>query len=410
MSQWGAQMILPDLIEIKNGTPAKGTFSDAEYERRLSQLRAIMHANGIDTVLFTSYHNICYYADFLYCAFGRSYGLVVDGGHAVSISANIDGGQPWRHTYGNQNLVYTDWQRGNYFRAVRSLVTDGDVIGTEFDSVTLDTKAQLVKTFPNSRFVDIAPLAMGARMIKSDEEIAHITAMARIADLGGEACVEAMAPGVAEYEVAEHARTAMVREIARVWPDSQLMDTWVWLQSGINTDGAHNPLTTRRLAKGDIVSLNTFPMVCGYYIALERTLFCGPPGDAHRRYWEINCEVHAIGTAMLKPGLRCKEIAGALNEIYQAYNLLDRRTFGYGHSFGVLSHYYGREAKLELREDVDTVLEPGMVISMEPMIMIPEGEPGAGGYREHDVLIITEGGARNITGFPYGPEHNILDF
>lgn len=74
----------------------------------------------------------------------------------------------------------------------------------------------------------------------------------------------------------------------------------------------------------------------------------------------------------------------------------------------MLSHYYGREAGLELREDIDTVLEPNMVISMEPMIMIPEGMAGAGGYREHDILVLTETGADNITGFAYGPAHNII--
>ena len=84
------------------------------------------------------------------------------------------------------------------------------------------------------------------------------------------------------------------------------------------------------------------------------------------------------------------------------------RSFGYGHSFGVLSHYYGREAGVELREDIDTELKPGMVVSMEPMVMLPEGAPGAGGYREHDILIVTETGAENITGFPFGPEHNII--
>ena len=62
----------------------------------------------------------------------------------------------------------------------------------------------------------------------------------------------------------------------------------------------------------------------------------------------------------------------------------------------------------ELREDIDTVLEENMVISMEPMIMIPEGNPGAGGYREHDILIIGKDGAENITKFPFGPEHNII--
>jgi creatinase len=42
------------------------------------------------------------------------------------------------------------------------------------------------------------------------------------------------------------------------------------------------------------------------------------------------------------------------------------------------------------------------------MIWIPEGQPGAGGYREHDILVVGETGAENITGFPYGPGHNII--
>ena len=60
----------------------------------------------------------------------------------------------------------------------------------------------------------------------------------------------------------------------------------------------------------------------------------------------------------------CRDIAAELNEIYVGHGLLPNRTFGYGHSFGVLSHHCGREAGLELREE-------------------------------------------NITAFPFGPEHNI---
>jgi creatinase len=94
--------------------------------------------------------------------------------------------------------------------------------------------------------------------------------------------------------------------------------------------------------------------------------------------------------------------------MYREWDLLKYRSFGYGHSFGVLCHYYGREAGVELREDIDTELKPGMVVSMEPMVMLPEGMPGAGGYREHDILVVNEHGAENITGFPFGPEHNII--
>jgi len=45
---------------------------------------------------------------------------------------------------------------------------------------------------------------------------------------------------------------------------------------------------------------------------------------------------------------------------------------------------------------------------MEPMITVADGQPGAGGYREHDILVVHEGGAENITKFGFGPEHNIL--
>jgi len=174
------------------------------------------------------------------------------------------------------------------------------------------------------------------------------------------------------------------------------------------TDGAHNWSTTRTLRRGDILSLNCFPMIAGYYTALERTLFWGEPSPEHLRLWEVNVKVHRRGLELIKPGAVCKDIAAELNEIFDAEGLLANRTFGYGHSFGVLSHYYGREAGLELREDIETVLEPGMVVSMEPMIMVPEGRPGAGGYREHDILVVGEDGAENITTFPFGPEHNIL--
>ena len=115
---------------------------------------------------------------------------------------------------------------------------------------------------------------MTARMIKSPEEIEHITEMARIADLGGAACVEALKVGASEFEIARHSTTTMIQEIARRWPNSELMDTWTWFQSGVNTDGAHNPLTTRKVEAGDILSLNCFPMACGYYVALERTTVC----------------------------------------------------------------------------------------------------------------------------------------
>ena len=149
-------------------------------------------------------------------------------------------------------------------------------------------------------------------------------------------------------------------------------------------------------------------MVQGYYTALERTLFLDHCPDDNLKFWEANLAAHYKGLELIKPGVRCCDIAKELNEFVASQGYLNLRSFGYGHSFGVVCHYYGREAGLELREDVETVLEPGMVVSMEPMLTVPMGKPGAGGYREHDILLVTPDGAENITKYPLGPEHNII--
>lgn len=401
-------MQLPSLIEIPNGEKVVPTFSDAEMKGRLERLRAHMAAENVEAVVFTSYHNINYFSDFVYCKFGREYGLVVTQDSFTTVTANIDGGQPYRRNRLGDNIVYTDWQKDNFFKAVKQLCAGKKRIGVEYDHLTLQYQQKLLNELGKVELVDIGEPTMKMRMVKSAEEIALIRQGARVADVGGVAIRDAISAGVPEYEVSLAGQRAMVREIAKTYPNSELMDTWVWFQSGINTDGAHNPVTSRRVQPGDILSMNTFPMISGYYTALERTMFLGHASDEHLRMWEANCEVHTRGQELIKPGARCSDIAHELNEIFAKHNLLKYRTFGYGHSFGTLSHYYGREAGLELREDIDTVLEPNMVVSMEPMIMIPEGQPGAGGYREHDILVLNEHGADNITGFPYGPEHNII--
>lgn len=395
-------------LECHNGEKVKPTFSSQEMQRRLDMIRRHMETNGIDACVFTSYHNIHYYSDFLYCYFGRPYALIVTPSKTTSVSAGIDYGQPWRRTFG-ENIVYTDWKRDNYYHAVQQQVGNAKTVGLEFDWVHLDSHRKFSDALPYAKFVDVSQPTMKMRMIKSPEEIELIKQGARIADLGGEAVVKAIKEGAAEHEIALASTNAMVKEIADTYPHSEIRDTWTWFQSGINTDGAHNPVTTRRLRKGDILSLNCFPMIAGYYTALERTLFCDHvPSDRHIELWEVNCKVHRRGLELIKPGARCSDIANELNELYLEHDLLKYRTFGYGHSFGVLSHYYGREAGLEIREDIETVLHPNMVVSMEPMITVPEREPGAGGYREHDILVVKETDSENITKFPYGPEHNII--
>ena len=400
----------PDFFTLKNGKKVKLPFTEQEYKTRLENLRIVMSNNNLDMIILTSMHNIAYYTGFIYCSFGRPYGCVITKNKVTTISANIDASQPWRRSV-YDNVIYTDWKRDNYLKAIVSIIGRDEPpknIGIENDHVTLDMKEKLISIFTFSKFSDVSKYLMNIRMIKSNEEIEIIKNGARIADIGGEEIVKNIKVGATELEIAIAGRDKMEREIEKTYPNAEYMDTWVWFQSGINTDGAHNPKTSRKLISGDILSLNAFPMISGYYTALERTLFLNEIDDASLKAWEANIKIHKRGLELIKPGVKCSDICHELNDLFAELGYLQYRTFGYGHSFGVLSHFYGRESGLELREDIDKVLEPNMIVSMEPMIMIPEGKPGAGGYREHDILVIKENGAENITKFPFGPEHNIV--
>ena len=400
----------PNFFQLKNGNRVKLPFSNHEYENRLNKLRLVMDKKNLDIIILTSMHNIAYYSGFIYCSFGRSYGCVITKNDIYTVSANIDASQPWRRSH-CENVIYTDWKRDNFFKAIISIIGQKNIaknIGIENDHITIEIKEKLSSIFNFSVFSDISKDLMKLRMIKSSEEINIIKNGARIADIGGEEIVKNICEGNTEIEVSIAGRDRMEREIAKSYPDAEYMDTWVWFQSGINTDGAHNPKTKRKLVNGDILSLNTFPMISGYYTALERTLFLDHVDDESLKVWEANVKVHKRGLELIKPGAKCSDICLELNELFLELGYLQYRTFGYGHSFGILSHFYGRESGLELREDIDTVLVENMVVSMEPMIMIPEGNPGAGGYREHDILIVGKDNSENITKFPFGPEHNII--
>lgn len=397
----------PQFHRFENGKKAVLPFAMAEYEARLAGLRRVLQVEGAEVAVLTSMHNVAYYSGFLYCAFGRPYGLVVTADRAVVISAGIDAGQPWRRS-AFEAITYTDWERDNFWRAVAHVAGKGRRVGIEGDHLTLAQRGLMEAFVAPAATQDIAGATMQQRMVKSPAERDLIRAGAKAADVGGYAIREAIRVGAREIDVAMAGRDAMEAHIADAYPDAEYRDTWVWFQSGLNTDGAHNPVTGRAIERGDVLSLNTFPMISGYYTALERTLFAGEVDAASLAIWEANVGAHELGISLIRPGASCAEITHQINAFFAERDLLQYRSFGYGHSFGVLSHYYGREAGLELREDIDTVLEPGMVVSMEPMLTIPDGQPSAGGYREHDILILTEDGAENITGYPYGPDFNVV--
>ena len=139
----------PDFFSLKNGEKVKLPFSNSEYNRRVNNLRKIMDKNNLDMVILTSMHNIAYYTGFIYCSFGRPYGCLVTKNKISTISANIDASQPWRRSHCD-NVIYTDWKRDNFLKAIVSIIGRDDppkTIGLENDHVTLDMREKIGSIF-----------------------------------------------------------------------------------------------------------------------------------------------------------------------------------------------------------------------------------------------------------------------
>ena len=184
-----------------------------------------MTVKNIDAVVLTSYQNINYYTGFLYCQFGRRYGTVITPDQCVTISAGIDGGQPWRRS-AYDNLTYTDWHHGNFFYAVKHVLGSSlGRLGLEFDHLTLDNKARFDELYSKCEMVDVGVPLMRHRLTKSAEEQALIRQGARIADVGGAAIAECLKEGITEREVALASTQVMVSEISKTYPDVELMDS-----------------------------------------------------------------------------------------------------------------------------------------------------------------------------------------
>ncbi|WP_413687356.1 aminopeptidase P family N-terminal domain-containing protein [Rhodobacter sp. Har01] len=147
------------VMEWRNGDKALSPFSEAEMKRRQDDLRGWMAANEVDAGLLTSFHGITYHSGWLFCCFGRNYGMVIPQGNGTPISAGIDGGQPWRRSFGG-NITYTDWRRDNFHRAVRQLTPGVKRLRIEFDRVSLDDRKALEAALPGVEVVDIAIASM----------------------------------------------------------------------------------------------------------------------------------------------------------------------------------------------------------------------------------------------------------
>ncbi|MEZ5779026.1 MAG: M24 family metallopeptidase [Paracoccaceae bacterium] len=376
-------------------------FSASEYDLRIGGLRAIMDATGVETTVLTSMHGIAYYSGFLRGLHAPPSALVVTASEDVTISAGAGTNRRWPGGHG-EDLCYDEAERDGFWRAILSVTRPGRVVGYEGDDLPDAHLDRLKAILDPAGLVDVAPATARQRMRRSVAEIALIRRVGKVADAGARAIRDAVKAGVRESDVAAAGRDAMESETARSVPAAECQDSRVWFRSGPNTAAAREPAGARKLQAGDILSLGVAPVIAGYCAALERTMFLGEVDAASLKIWQATVAAHELAMALPKPGIRLAEVAATID------GFLEDRGLGQYRTGAPPGQDCRCEPALDPGEYTDTMLEPGMVIAVTTGLTVPDGRPGAGGYRARDILVITGNGNKQITKLPRGTEFNLI--
>jgi creatinase len=138
------------VFQWKNGDKEWSPFSAAEMDRRQNAMRAhLAPRTSMPRFHLLPRHLLLFRFPLL--LFRPQVRLRADAGcNATTVSAGIDGGQPWRRSHGD-NIIYSDWRRDNFFTALKSLIPAGARrVGIEFDHVSLDFASCSATRFPAS--------------------------------------------------------------------------------------------------------------------------------------------------------------------------------------------------------------------------------------------------------------------
>lgn len=257
----------------------------------------------------------------------------------------------------------------------------GVEIGTEqcFDIPQSDF-FELQGRLPETSFVDSAPVLWPARMHKTPLEIARVRRACAITGQAFEACFQAARAGMNERQVAHLFRSALLELGAE--------DTWLLLTSGPgNYDQVSRGPSARLIERGDTIYLDGGCCIEGYWCDFDRTGVVGGPDQQQLKAHQVAEEATRRGVEMVKPGANTREIAQACSVALEEFPYPITSDIGalaarIGHGIGLSPVEPPNVADYE-----NTVLEPGMIISIEPGVATTFGVY----HIEQDVLVTEYG-------------------
>ena len=353
-------------------------FSPDEYQARWARAQQLMGEKGLDALLVTEEHNYMYFSGHR-LPYSRPPGSSPSRPSAVVLPRN---GEPvvivqlFHHADASRTSAARDVRSYKEFSngaplLIRDVLAERGIrrgrVGAELGyeqrlGLPVSEFLLLQKETPGVEFVDAADLFWRLRMVKSEAEAACVRAACHITSRAYAALFAEFKEGMTEREAAASLGIAMLREGA---DRPGLLD----VTSGAGRyDRTSDAATTRAVQRGDMLWLDAGAIFNGYWADYSRAGVVGGPTAEQLAMQQVVNELTAQGVAMVRPGVPVADIARAC---YAGLERLGRKT----NVAGRIGHGVG----LHITEPPHvatydpTVLEPGMVITVEPGIITDYG-------------------------------------
>ncbi len=245
------------------------------------------------------------------------------------------------------------------------------------------SQLDLVRHDFDGEFKDLSDAVACLRMIKSPDEIELIRKAATLAEVVMAQIQEACTPGIQEKELA----ALLTYELLRQGADGTSFDPIILF--GARSSLPHGKPGEKQLVDGDVVLIDMGCILQGYCSDITRTcVFKGIPGEWFDDIYQTTLLAQESALSAIKPNVLARDVDAVARDII--------RDAGFGQYFG---HGLGHGVGLEIHEpprlnmQSETLLQTGMVITVEPGIYLP----GQGGVRIEDLVVVTDTGCERLT-------------
>ncbi|SEN23693.1 Xaa-Pro aminopeptidase [Lihuaxuella thermophila] len=345
-------------------------------EQRIARLRKQMHDRGIRAMLVSHPVNRRYITGFT----GSAGLALITAEEAVLVTdfrylTQVKEQAPHLSVSEHKGQIF-----GAVAEACRKLGIQS--LAFEQDHLTYAQHKQLEEALDGIPTQPVSGLVEQLRMIKDEEELAIIRQAARIADQTFEQIVKEIQPGMRETEIAMRLEF-IIREMGA---SSSSFD--IIVASGKRSALPHGTASDKRLEKGDLVTLDFGAYYKGYASDITRTIVLGKPSEKQKEIYDIVLEAGKLAISAIRPGITGREADAAARDYIARHGYGGYFGHGTGHGLGLEVHEAPR-----LSPQGDTPLAPGMVVTVEPGIYLPD----FGGVRIEDDVLVTEAGGEVLT-------------